>query len=306
VIQAAGAALRARELGEAVDGHPENVDAALPELAALLAVFTDVDVVLAAVEALSLVSDARAVRLLIPHAADTDENVRAQVAAALSDGMHSEDLRQRVIATLLPMTEDPASSVRDAACFSLGMVNADGAPVREALVARLADDDADTRAEALVSLARTGDPRALEATLALLSGESDAITLQELRAAAELSDPALLPALTVLATNWAADHDEHTELLEKALSRCADDAAERAADIEKLFRAEAKGRLAVMGVSLVLEREYPHTQLRFEASGRPGLEPPSRLWDFMESPDTVDLEVLVSSAELVASHSFAG
>ena len=171
MTQPAGSALRAREIGEAINGHPELVNGVLAELAALLAVAKDDETILATVRALSFVHDDRGAKLLLPlaRAGHPDAEIREAVAAALSSGVETEGVREQVIAALVPMTADPAAGVRDWACFSLGLLDADSAEVREALVARLDDEHADTRAEAVNALAKTGDPRALPAILEWLT-----------------------------------------------------------------------------------------------------------------------------------------
>jgi hypothetical protein len=300
VIQPPAAALRARELGEAINGHPERVGDALPELAALLAVATDDEVILATVQAISHVWDDRGAKLLLPLArtGHPDREIRQAVAAGLSNGVETEGVRKQVIAALVPMTADPAAGVRNWACFSLGTLDADGDDVREALASRLRDDDADTRAEALNALARTGDPRALEAVLERLSvGDVEAVTLLELRSAGELADPALLPALNVLAANWAQDQDEHTELLEQVLRRCAPDASARAAEFEQWLRAGLEDRLRSSGMTVELEGSYPRTRVRFHLGAKTNRCYPDRLWEFLDNPDSLDLEQQISSYE---------
>jgi hypothetical protein len=145
MTQPAGSALRAREIGEAINGHPELVNGVLAELAALLAVAKDDETSRATVRALSFVHDDRGAKLLLPlaRAGHPDAEIREAVAAALSSGVETEGVREQVIAALVPMTADPAAGVRGWACFSLGLLDADSAEVREALVARLDDEHAD-------------------------------------------------------------------------------------------------------------------------------------------------------------------
>jgi HEAT repeat protein len=92
--------------------------------------------------------------------------------------------------------------VRDWATFGLGtQIDTDTPEIREALHQRLNDPDADTRAEAMVGLARRKDLSALEPILEGLSGdEVDDLVIE---AAAELGDPRLLPALVELKSKWS-------------------------------------------------------------------------------------------------------
>lgn len=221
------ALLRARDLGEAINGHPERVDAALPELAALLARARpggpedDAELLFAVVEALGHAYDERAALLIVPlaEAGHPDPEVRFVVAANVANGVESEPARARVSAALVRMSTDPADDVRDWACFGLLQLEAGGAEVRDALAARLDDPHLDTRSEALLALARLGDARALPVLLARLT-DADDVTLLVLKAAAEWADPVLLPALEELAEEWGDDDDEHTAVLVVALRRC--------------------------------------------------------------------------------------
>ena len=115
--------------------------------------------------------------------------------------------------------------------------------------------------------------------------------------AGELADPALLPALEVLKANWAPDEDEHTEILEKVVLRCAEDAASRAAEFEEAFRSGLEDRLRSSGMTVELEESYPRTRVRFHLGNKTNRCYPGRLWEFLESPDTMDLEVQISSYE---------
>src|SRR4029077_14951716 len=86
-------------------------------------------------------------------------DVRYGVVFAL---MGHED--RQALETLAELTRDPEAHVRDWATFALGsQAEADTPELREALVSRLADEDDDTRGEALVGLARRGDWRVLTA-----------------------------------------------------------------------------------------------------------------------------------------------
>jgi HEAT repeat protein len=97
--------------------------------------------------------------------------------------------------TLIELSDDPESWVRDWATFGLGtMIRRDDQRVREALAARLTDTDDTTRAEAIRGLAVRHDERAIPQLLS------------ELDQGTELDDPAILEeALCALAANSPDD-----------------------------------------------------------------------------------------------------
>ncbi|MGL5446928.1 MAG: HEAT repeat domain-containing protein [Rhabdaerophilum sp.] len=80
-----------------------------------------------------------------------DAEIRFQVALALGGRKESE-----AESMLLELMEDPDSEVRDWATFGIGSYvrreNRDNPAIRQALLARLDDTDASTRAEALCGL----------------------------------------------------------------------------------------------------------------------------------------------------------
>lgn len=123
---------------------------------------------------------------------------------------------------LITLSADSAAEVRDWATFGLARQTGQDFPrLREALAARLADDDPDTRAEAIHGLAGRGDVRALEPLLDALvdvARYSDAALLTEAlyALAAATADARLLPHLRAC----AEPGDESEELL-AALARYA-------------------------------------------------------------------------------------
>jgi HEAT repeat protein len=77
---------------------------------------------------------------------------------------HDDD---RAVAALIGLSADREGGVRDWATFALGVqIERDTPEVRDALAARLGDDDPSTRAEAIRGLAQRGDARAVEPALA--------------------------------------------------------------------------------------------------------------------------------------------
>ena len=76
----------------------------------------------------------------------------------------------QALATLIALSRDLDAEVRDWATFGLGsLADADGPEIRQALVDRLDDDDAETRAEAMLGLVRRNDPRGDHAVAAALT-----------------------------------------------------------------------------------------------------------------------------------------
>ena len=288
---------RAQELGDAISGQPDNVDAALPELAALLAGPDEPELLIAVAMALGEAWDERAAELLLPFAGHADPLVREAVTMALPNGVVSAEGRARVTKALVRLAADSADEVRNWACFGLGQLVADGPDVRAALMANLDSLDLDTRSEALVALAKLGDPVSLSTTLERLGGNPDDVAVLDLQAAAELADPALLPVLDRLAEVWAGDVDEHVEVLEFARRRCQPDAAARAVDIEQQLLAGVNAALE-SGQGIRLEGGYPRTvaHLLAPTAGEPESY---RVWD-EDEPDSFDLDGEIASYQLAA------
>jgi HEAT repeat protein len=106
--------------------------------------------------------DERAIGPLAALARHAAPEVRRAVIHGLMG--HDDD---RAVHALILLSEDADPSVRDWATFSLGVqIDRDTLEVREALAARLADDDANARDEAIRGLAVRGDARAVEPALA--------------------------------------------------------------------------------------------------------------------------------------------
>jgi HEAT repeat protein len=140
----------------------------------------------------------------------TDSNVRHAVAAAL---LWIED--PLAIDTLVDLSCDQEACVRDWSTFGLGaQLYVDTPRIREALLARAADPDGDTRAEALDGLVRRGDPRVLPFLLRAL--QSDQVGSLEVKAAGDLGKAELVTSLEKLKEWWDVD----PELLESAIAQC--------------------------------------------------------------------------------------
>ncbi len=166
--------------------------------------------------ALGHLGDPRAVPLLVPLAGHAAAEVRYGVVAGI---MAQDD--PAALATLIALSTDPDLDVRDWATFALGsQTEADTPALRAALCARLADEDATVRMEAIVGLAARGDATAVPALIAAFTAGELSAELVE--AAASLGDPRLQPALRTLRA-----HPDATayfeEVLDEALHRCDPD-----------------------------------------------------------------------------------
>jgi HEAT repeat protein len=133
---------------------------------------------------------------------------------------HDDD---RAVAALIALSADADPGVRDWATFSLGaQIERDSVELREALAARLGDPNKEARGEAIAGLARRGDPRALEAALAVAAGpDGRSPTLDEaiVLLGRTTGDPRLVEHLERLRED-PRFAEEHGEDLERALARC--------------------------------------------------------------------------------------
>ncbi len=206
----------AKRLGVAVNGHPEDVPAALPRLLELLQVAPTARSRAEVIRALGHAWTEEACLAVLACAGDEDDEVRLQVARAAPGGVDSEEAEVRVAETLMELSMDDVDEIRDWATFGLGSILAiDTAAVRQALAERLDDDHFDTACEALVGLAERRDERAFDRTLELLQAES--VPRLAVDAARALSDPRLLSPLRSLEGWWDID----PLLLQMAIEACA-------------------------------------------------------------------------------------
>lgn len=159
--------------------------------------------------------DPRAIEPLVRLKNHPDEGVRFGVVFGL---MGHED--EQAIQTLIELSTDTDGDVRDWATFGLGsQIEADTPAIREALAARLTDEEGDTSGEAMVGLARRHDRRMVEPLLtALEDGWFGSLLMQ---AAAEIGDPRLYPVLVRLREEWEGDKDDwRYKELEGAIEKC--------------------------------------------------------------------------------------
>lgn len=156
---------------------------------------------------------------VLAHAESTSPAVRLAVAQAIPSCV-DEPPDPRAVEALARLTGDENDDARDWATFGLGtQIDIDTPAIRDVLAARLDDQHDDTRAEAIVGLARRRDERALKATYAALTSEW--VGRLAVEASALLGNESLLATLLELRDWWDVD----PELLEEAI-RCCDPAGE--------------------------------------------------------------------------------
>jgi HEAT repeat protein len=113
---------------------------------------------------------------ILPYSRHPNEDVRYAVAWSLPGGLNDSE----IIDTLLLLMRDPDSDVRDWATFGLGtQSDADSPLIRDAFFERLQDEDEDTRAEAVVGLAKRKDLRALPVVLEELERDEYGVLYEE-------------------------------------------------------------------------------------------------------------------------------
>ena len=208
---------RAEALGSAVNGAPEHLPEVLPELFGMLDRSQTDDVLVAVIEALGLAWTESACLAVVPYANHPDRAVRLAAVQTMPGGIESDTGSITVASALIDRFDDSDSGIRDWATFGVGSIlDVDSDEIRSALRSNLEDPDLDVQCEALVGLARRGDPSAVEATLRLLSAESVGRLVVE--ATGLIGDPTLFPALERLATWWDVDQD----LLDNALRECGE------------------------------------------------------------------------------------
>jgi hypothetical protein len=122
-----------------------------------------------------------------------DFDVRWAVAGSLEKLARTDDT---ALEYLVDLTTDPDGRVRDFACFYLYQTGRDTPRVRDALAARLDDEDVIARGEALRALAQLGDPRTIDPLLDALAapwpGADQPVLDEALRLlAARTDDPRL-------------------------------------------------------------------------------------------------------------------
>lgn len=179
-------------------------------LCRMLRTETDTNVLQSVLSALSHLRYPAAILLAARFATHLDPAIRYGVVFALT-GYES----QLAVAWLIRLSADPDDDVRDWATFALGtQIDLDTPKLRDALAARLEDSDDDTRAEAMVGLARRKDRR----VVAPLQNElqKELVGSLVIEAAELIAAPELLPYLIAMRPDRFTDCD-----LEEAIAACA-------------------------------------------------------------------------------------
>lgn len=178
-------------------------------LCRMLKTETDTNVLQTVLIALWHLSCPAAIPIAARFAIHPDVSVRYGAVFALTG--HEQQL---AIAWLIRLSADPDDDVRDWATFALGsQIDLDTPRLRDALAARLDDPDDDTRAEAMVGLARRKDRRVIPALQKELA--KDCIGSLVFEAAELIEAPELLPKLIAL-RSWLTMDDD----LEGAIAAC--------------------------------------------------------------------------------------
>lgn len=145
--------------------------------------------------------------------------VRLGVAGALARRASSDP--DAYVPALIALSRDDDHWVRSWATFGLACADDGRDELREALVERASDDDAEMRGEALEGLASLRDPRGVELLAASLERGASELTTPMLTAAMEHPSRALVPVLTRLHDELlAAHHDGMAEQVAQALEAC--------------------------------------------------------------------------------------
>jgi len=166
------------QLGVAPLKHSNSfIPERLHALTQLLRTESDLEVVRSAIVALGHLEAAEGIRDVLKFAEHPNENIRYAVAISLPTGLGDEP---GVISTLIKLMSDSDSDVRDWATFGLGtQSDADSDRIREALYQRLQDTDEDTRAEAVVGLAKRRDLRVLPVIIEELERDEYGVLYEE-------------------------------------------------------------------------------------------------------------------------------
>ena len=213
------AAYVAGQLGAPVRTLPGESAALLERMAATE---SDASVLAVIAEAFGHLGEPWGIAWLLRSRGHPDAEVRGGVVAALAG--RSDPLALQALAEL---SADPDPAIRDWATFALGALAAqDSVGLRETLVARLGDADAETRIEAVHGLALRGDVRAVEPALELLgAGQRGASlwtrhALEEaaIRLGALSGDHRFGPHLPALDGGWRGTTLERE--LQRARERC--------------------------------------------------------------------------------------
>jgi HEAT repeat protein len=169
----------------------------------------DAEVIASAVTALGHVADPRGLPAVLRHVGHPNDAVRFAVAVALPTLTDPDEPAADAVRALITLTCDADPQVRDWATFGLGtQLAADGPEIRDALAARLDDSCDHAGEEAVMGLARRGDPRAtapLLDQLRLLADDGSVLPGTLLFEAVAVSQPQ--EALPLLRRLWQRRDD---------------------------------------------------------------------------------------------------
>ncbi len=180
-------------LGLVCDRFEEPRRRATAALVALAAEESDVDVQWSIARALGSTSAPDGLPVLLALVGHPDSDVRFQAAVSLPSTM-VQTVDERGVRALIDLSRDADGEVRNWATFGLGrQLNCDSTEIREALWARVGDDNRDAREEGIVGLAHRRDRRALPLVAELLAAGD--VPSSVFDGAACLADSSLLALL---------------------------------------------------------------------------------------------------------------
>jgi HEAT repeat protein len=174
------------------------------------------------IHALGNLHDTRGIKAVLPFATHRDPEVRYAVVHCLNghDNSHA-------VQAMIQLSSDPDRDVRNWATFGLGsQIETNTPAIRKALLARLDEEDAEIRGEAMVGLAERGDVGVVAPFLRELT-TTDPDTLRNwtlaidtaqaiIRFATETGAPSWLPVLEKLRSL----HICEAPRIEAAIGRC--------------------------------------------------------------------------------------
>jgi hypothetical protein len=183
----------------------------------LLRLLSDPDVEV--LQAAAIACGHRKSSLSVARLVELGKHPSAQVRYGVSYGLAGQD-EPSAIAALLLLSKDEDRDARDWATFALGsQTDIDTPELRDALRARLTDNDPEIRGEALVGLGRRRDERLKKAVLDELSDEFLGDWVFE--AAEAIADPDFIPALEGMRARMSADLPQRFfDRLDVALLAC--------------------------------------------------------------------------------------
>jgi hypothetical protein len=142
----------------------------------------------------------------------------AWVREAVAHGLLTQD-DDLAVQTMIELSNDPCAGVRNWATFGLGrQIDLDTPEIRQALLQRVDDDEAEIRGEALIGLAERGDERVINPLIDELKsiGEAeDNYWNHAFEAAMYMGDARLYPELAAL-----EDDCEGDEWFDRAIAAC--------------------------------------------------------------------------------------